>query len=75
MLGVALYAAAGVIGWVYAPKLALMIFLALPIFYGITSEGLTETRVRICSEGLRASLNKKINAYGTEVVPKRSSIS
>jgi hypothetical protein len=36
-----------VIGWVYAPKLALMIFLALPIFYGITSEGLTETRVRI----------------------------
>ena len=47
VLGVALYAAAGVIGWVYAPKLALMIFLALPIFYGITSEGLTETRVRI----------------------------
>jgi uncharacterized membrane protein len=47
VLGVALYAAGGVIGWVYAPRFALIIFLALPIFYGITSEGLMETRVRI----------------------------
>ena len=29
------------------PKLALAIFLALPVFYGITSEGLTETRIRL----------------------------
>ena len=55
VLGVALYAAAGVIGWAYAPKLALMIFLALPIFDGITSEGLTETRVRILHRRARQS--------------------
>ena len=30
-----------------AGKLALLIFLALPVFYGITSEGLTETRLRL----------------------------
>ncbi|MCS3928809.1 hypothetical protein M2175_003840 [Bradyrhizobium elkanii] len=29
------------------PKLALVIFLALPVFYGITSEGLTEIRMRL----------------------------
>jgi hypothetical protein len=29
------------------PKLALVIFLALPVFYGITREGLTETRIRL----------------------------
>ncbi len=62
VLGVALYAAAGVIGWVYAPKLALMIFLALPIFYGITSEGLTETRVRILLR--RATREPQSGRYG-----------
>ncbi len=45
LVGVALYAAAGFIGWAYSPKLALLIFLLLPVFYGITSEGLTETRI------------------------------
>jgi hypothetical protein len=25
----------------------LLVFLALPVFYGITSEGLTETRIRL----------------------------
>jgi hypothetical protein len=25
----------------------MLIFLALPVFYGITSEGLTETRLRL----------------------------
>ncbi len=39
---VVLYAAAGVLGWVSSPMLALAIFLALPVFYGVTSEGLTE---------------------------------
>jgi hypothetical protein len=35
---------AGVAG-LSTPKLALVIFLALSFFYGITSEGLTETRI------------------------------
>src|SRR4030081_2413785 len=46
-LGVILYAIAGVAGWLSTPKVALLIFLALPIFYGITSEGLTETPIRL----------------------------
>ena len=45
VIGIVLYALAGLIGWAYSPKLALSIFLLLPIFYGITSEGLTETRI------------------------------
>lgn len=45
LLGIALYAMAGAIGWAYLPSLALLIFLALPVFYAITSEGLTETRI------------------------------
>jgi uncharacterized membrane protein len=44
LLGFVLYLLAGMIGWLYSPNLALGIFLALPIFYGITSEGLIETR-------------------------------
>lgn len=47
LLGVVLYALAGLIGWAFSPSLALLIFLALPVFYGITSEGLTETRIGI----------------------------
>ncbi|HLH95640.1 MAG TPA: TMEM175 family protein [Xanthobacteraceae bacterium] len=46
-LGVVLYAIAGVAGWLWTPQLAMLIFLALPVFYGITSEGLTETRLRL----------------------------
>jgi uncharacterized membrane protein len=46
-LGVILYVIAGVAGWLSTPKVALLIFLALPVFYGITSEGLTETRIRL----------------------------
>jgi uncharacterized membrane protein len=52
-LGIVLYAVAGVLGWAYSPMLALVIFLALPVFYGITSEGLTETAVRLRSRGVR----------------------
>jgi hypothetical protein len=43
LLGFALYVFAGMVGW-FSPKLALVILLALPVFYGITSEGLIETR-------------------------------
>lgn len=46
-LGVILYATAGVAGWQSTPKVALLIFLALPVFYGVTNEGLTETRIRL----------------------------
>ena len=49
--GVALYAGAGALGWV-SPMFALAIFLALPVFYGVTSEGLTEGRL------LRARIHK-----------------
>jgi uncharacterized membrane protein len=44
VLGVVLYALAGMTWWLYSPTIALVIFLALPIFYGATSEGLVETR-------------------------------
>jgi uncharacterized membrane protein len=40
MAGVILYAAAAVLGYFIAPPLALLIFLALAIFYGVTSHGL-----------------------------------
>jgi uncharacterized membrane protein len=58
VLGVILYALAGIAG-LSMPKLALLVFLALPIFYGVTSEGLTETRLtlqfRKASRGTAAS--------------------
>jgi uncharacterized membrane protein len=43
-VGVALYCVAGVLGTALDPLVALAIFLALPIFYGVTSEGLLEMR-------------------------------
>jgi uncharacterized membrane protein len=46
-IGIILYAIAGAAGWLSTPRVALLIFLALPIFYGVTSEGLTETRIRL----------------------------
>jgi uncharacterized membrane protein len=46
-LGIILYAIAGVAGWLSTPKIALLILLALPVFYCVTSEGLTETRFRL----------------------------
>ncbi|MDB6124050.1 MAG: putative integral rane protein [Pedosphaera sp.] len=39
LLGVVLYIAAGVIGYLVFPLMAMGIFLFLPVFYGITSEG------------------------------------
>jgi hypothetical protein len=44
---VALYTVAGLAGWLSTLRLALLIFLALPVFYAVTSEGLTETRIRL----------------------------
>jgi len=44
LLGFAFYVLAGMAGWLYSPTLALAIFVALPVFYGITSEGLIETQ-------------------------------
>ena len=51
LVGIALYGAAGVIGWAHAPRISLIIFLVLPIFYGITSEGLIETRLGLLRAG------------------------
>jgi uncharacterized membrane protein len=47
VFGVVLYVLGGLIGWEISPMLALLCFLALPVFYAITSEGLTETRVTL----------------------------
>lgn len=47
LLGVVMYLFGGFAGWLISPLLALLCFLALPIFYGITSEGLVETRVAL----------------------------
>src|ERR1700704_2412483 len=46
-LSVIPYTIAGLVGWLSTPRLALLVFLALPVFFGITSEGLTETRIRL----------------------------
>jgi uncharacterized membrane protein len=58
-LGVILYAIAGVAGWLSTPRVALLIFLALPVFYGITSEGLTETRIRLQFGGGRRKASER----------------
>jgi TMEM175 potassium channel family protein len=47
LFGVALYTFSGITGWALSPTLALLFFLALPVFYGITSEGLVETRTSL----------------------------
>lgn len=44
-IGVALYAAAGALGYLVGTLVALVLFLALPAFYGITSHGLYELGV------------------------------
>ncbi|KWW99141.1 hypothetical protein LI90_775 [Carbonactinospora thermoautotrophica] len=46
--GVVFYAIAGTLGYLIAPPVALAIFLALPIFYGITSQGLTKVPDVVC---------------------------
>jgi uncharacterized membrane protein len=46
VIGAGLYAAAGVLGSLIAPGLALAIFIALPVFYAITSEGLGRAAIK-----------------------------
>src|SRR5258706_2782571 len=46
LVGIGAYVVAGVIGWVLSPRAALIIFLGLPIFYAVTSNGLLETTIR-----------------------------
>jgi hypothetical protein len=46
-LGIVLHAIAGLAGWLSTPKLAMLIFLAFPVFYGIPSQGLRETPLRL----------------------------
>ncbi len=56
IIGICAYAIAGIAGWALSPLLAVFIFLLLPIFYGVTSEGLTEgarLRVRLLRERKR----------------------
>jgi len=43
-VGIVSYAAAGVLGYLVSPVIALAIFICLPIFYGVTSEGLRSAR-------------------------------
>jgi uncharacterized membrane protein len=43
-IGIALYCVGGTIGVTLSPDLALAVFVALPVFYGVTSEGLMEMR-------------------------------
>jgi uncharacterized membrane protein len=69
LFGVALYAFAGIAGWALSPTLALLFFLALPVFYGITSEGLVETRVTLlrrldARRGQRQGLRARHTATG-----------
>ena len=40
LVGVILYAAAGLIGYLVAPLAGLVIFVVLPLFYAVTSAGL-----------------------------------
>lgn len=46
IVGAVLYAAGGFSGYLIAPGLALATFVALPIFYAITSEGLDRLSIR-----------------------------
>jgi hypothetical protein len=43
LIGVVLYVAAGVLGYLIAPLIAAAIFLILPVFYGLTSTGCTSS--------------------------------
>ncbi len=44
VIGVVLYLAAGVLGYLIGPPVAMAIFLVLPTFYAVTSRGLGELR-------------------------------
>jgi hypothetical protein len=44
LIGIVLYAVAGVLGHLISPLVALAVFVAVPIFYALTSAGLYELR-------------------------------
>jgi uncharacterized membrane protein len=44
VFGIALYACAGLFGFLVSPLIALAVFVFLPVFYGVTSEGLRRSR-------------------------------
>jgi uncharacterized membrane protein len=46
-IGVGLYFLASITGLALSPMLALLLFLSLPVFYAVTSEGLVETRINL----------------------------
>lgn len=45
VVGLALYALGGVLGYLAVPLIALAVFLVLPVFYGVSSASLYETRL------------------------------
>ena len=45
-IGIAGYTAAGILGYAVTPMVALLVFVALPAFYALTSEGWFFTRTR-----------------------------
>ena len=45
-IGIALYACAWLVGWTTTPMISIVIFVALPVFYAISSEGLSGIRLR-----------------------------
>jgi uncharacterized membrane protein len=48
-IGVGLYLGGGLLGILTTPYAALGVFVLLPIFYGVTSEGLTEFRATVAA--------------------------
>ncbi|MGC5020558.1 TMEM175 family protein [Micromonospora sp. DT47] len=47
VLGIVLYAAAGMVGWLVSVPVALVVFLLLPLFYGLSSNGFYDLRRRV----------------------------
>lgn len=51
IIGIVAYLAAGLIGTLWLPAIALVVFVALPTFYGLTSEGLKAVRRKEAEAG------------------------
>ncbi|MFI9641023.1 TMEM175 family protein [Micromonospora sp. NPDC051925] len=51
LVGVVAYVLAGLLGFLVAPPIALIVYLALPVFYASTSEGLYGLRRRVRGSG------------------------
>ncbi|MEV0153336.1 hypothetical protein AB0H57_06270 [Micromonospora sp. NPDC050686] len=46
VLGVVAYAVAGLVGWLVSVPVALVVLLLLPLFYGLSSNGVHDLRRR-----------------------------